>query len=129
MPLVLQTTFMVPYALLALRIITAIVFFSSGKSHVQKPEERGQQIGMSPKATQFLGTVEIMGAFSIALGLFAQCGALIIMAVMLGAIHKKLFIWKTDFYADKGYGWHYDLTWFIAAWVILATDGGPFTIL
>lgn len=127
--MVLHTSFLVPYALLALRLITAVVFFSSGKSHVQKPEERGKQIGMSPRATRFLGTVEVIGAFSIALGILAQFGALLIMAVMLGAIYKKVWVWKTGFYADKGYGWHYDLTWFIAAGVILATNGGALMIL
>lgn len=127
--MVLHTSFLVPYALLALRLITAVVFFSSGKSHVQKPEERGKQIGMSPRATRFLGTVEVIGAFSIALGILAQFGALLIMAVMLGAVYKKVWVWKTGFYADKGYGWHYDLTWFIAAGVILATNGGALMIL
>lgn len=118
-----------PYALLALRLITAIVFFSSGRSHAQKPAERGKQIGMSSSATRVLGIVEIIGALSIALGLYAQLGALLIMVVMLGAMHRKIFIWKTGFYADKGYGWHYDLTWFIAAAVIFATGGESLTLL
>jgi putative oxidoreductase len=127
--MLLQTSLLVPFALLALRIMTAIVFFSSGKSHVRKPEERGRSIGMSTGATKFLGTMEIIAALSIALGVFAQFGAIIIMAVMLGAMHRKIFVWKTGFYADKGYGWHYDLTWFISALVILATAGGAFTII
>ena len=127
--MLITASFLAPYALLALRFITAIVFFSSGSSHAQKPAERGKQIGMSPGATRVLGIVEIIGAFSIALGLYAQLGAFLIMVVMLGAMHRKIFIWKTGFYADKGYGWHYDLTWFIAAAVIFATGGGSLRLL
>lgn len=127
--MLINTYFLAPYALLGLRIITAIVFFSSGKSHAQKPEERGKQIGMSPGATRFLGIMEVLAALSIALGIYAQAGALIIMLVMLGAIHRKIFIWKTGFYADEGYGWHYDLTWFVAASVILTTAGGSLVLL
>ena len=127
--MLIQAAFLTPYALLGLRLITAIVFFSSGKSHAQKPEERGEQIGMSPGATRILGMLEVVAAFSVALGIFPQAGAAVIMVVMLGAIHRKIFIWKTGFYADKGYGWHYDLAWFLSAFVIFATDGGSFTIL
>lgn len=116
------------YALLALRLITAIVFFSSGRSHVEKPEERGKQIGMSPGITRFLGIMEIIAAISIAFGMLTQVGALIIMVVMLGAMQRKIFEWKTGFYADKGYGWHYDLTYFIAAAVIFSTGGGRFVL-
>ena len=118
-----------PYALLALRIITAIVFFSSGRSHVEKPEERGKQIDMPPATTRFLGIMEVIAAISIAFGIFTQIGALIIMVVMLGAMQRKIFDWKTGFYADKGYGWHYDLTFFIAAAVIFSTGGGRFVLL
>lgn len=127
--MLVNASLLAPFALLALRIITAVVLFSSGKSHVQRPDERGKQIGMPPGATRFLGTMEIIGAISIAFGIFAQVGAAIIMAVMLGAIHRKIFVWKTGFYADKGYGWHYDLFFFIAAWVIFSTGGGWLTII
>jgi putative oxidoreductase len=121
--------FLTPYALLALRLITATVFFSSGRSHVERPGERGKQIGMSPQATRFLGIMEVIAAISVAFGLLAQVGALIIMVVMLGAMQRKILVWGTGFYAEKGYGWHYDLTYFIAAWVIFSTDGGSLVLL
>lgn len=123
-----DTTFLVAYALLFLRIIIAIIFFSSGKSHIQHPIERGKSIGMSPTETKILGFAEVIGAISIAVGLFAQLGALILLAAMLGALYKMIFVWKTKFYEDNGYGWHYDLLLLLGLLVIFATDGGYLSI-
>lgn len=123
-----DTLFLVPYALLFLRIIIAVIFFSSGKSHVQQPVERGKSIGMSPDVTKVLGIMEIVAALSIAFGIFTQIGALILMIVMAGAIQKKVFVWNTKFYEDKGYGWHYDLLLLLGLLVIFATDGGFLSI-
>lgn len=127
--MILDTAFLAGFALLLLRIIIAIVFFSSGKSHVQKPKERGKSIGMSPTATTVLGIAEIAGAVSIVFGIFTQIGALLIMGAMLGAMYKKIFVWKTGFYEDKGYGWHYDLLLFLGAFVIFATHGGSLILI
>lgn len=127
--MVLQTSFLIPYALLALRIITGIVFFSSGTKDLQKPVERGKSTGLSLGGIKFLGVMEILSGISVAFGVFAQFGALAIMVVMLGAMYKKMFEWKIGFYDEKDIGWHYDLTWFISAFVILATGGGAFTII
>ncbi len=127
--MVLQTSFLVAYALLALRIITGIVFFSSGRTDLQKPAERGKATGLSLGGIKFLGVMEIIAGISVVFGIFAQIGAIIIMVVMLGAMYKKKFEWKIGFYDEKDIGWHYDLTWFISAFVILATAGGAFTII
>jgi putative oxidoreductase len=127
--MIFDTAFLAGFALLFLRIIIAIVFFSSGKSHVQKPKERGESIGMSPTATTVLGLAEIIGAISIAFGIFTQIGALLIMGAMLGAMYKKIFIWKTGFYEDKGYGWHYDLLLFLGTFVIFTTHGGSLILI
>ena len=127
--MIFDTAFLAGFALLFLRIIIAIVFFSSGKSHVQKPKERGESMGMSPTATTVLGLAEIVGAISIAFGIFTQIGALLIMGAMLGAMYKKIFIWKTGFYEDKGYGWHYDLLLFLGTFVIFTTHGGSLILI
>jgi putative oxidoreductase len=84
---------------------------------------------MSPSATKVLGIVEIIAALSIALGIYAQVGALLIIIVMLGAMQKKIFVWHTGFYEEKGYGWHYDLLLMIGALVILATNGGMYILI
>jgi putative oxidoreductase len=92
------------------------------------PVQRGKSIGLPPSMTRFLGIAEIIAAISIAFGIFPQIGALIIFITMLGAIQKKIFVWKTGFYEYKGYGWHYDLIFLIAAFVIIATNGGTYII-
>lgn len=126
--MIFDLSFLIPAALLLLRIIVAIVFFSSGKSHFLHPVERGKSVGLSPSVTKFLGIAEIIAAVSVAFGIFPQIGALIIFITMLGAIQKKIFVWKTGFYEDKGYGWHYDLLFLIAALVIIATNGGAYIL-
>lgn len=104
-----------------------IVFLSNGKSHAIHPVERGKSVGLSPSMTRVLGIAEIIAAISIALGIFPQIGAAILITIP-GAIQKKLFGWHTGFYADKGYGWHYDLIFNITALVIIATNGGAYII-
>lgn len=126
--MIVDLSLLIPISLLLLRLIVAIVFFSSGKSHVMNPVERGKSVGLSPSVTRFLGIAEIFAAISIALGIYPQIGAAIILITMLGAIQKKIFVWKTGFYSDKGYGWHYDLIFVIAALVIIATNGGAYIL-
>ncbi|MEO6813450.1 MAG: DoxX family protein [Ginsengibacter sp.] len=126
--MILDLSSLIPISLLLLRIIVAIVFFSSGKSHAMNPVERGKSIGLPPSVTRVIGIAEIIAAVSIALGIFPQVGAAIVIVTMLGAIQKKLFVWHTGFYADKGYGWHYDLVFVIAALVIITTNGGGYVV-
>ncbi len=123
-----ETTYIVGTTLVFLRIIIAIVFFSSGLKHAQNPIERGKSIGLSPQITKFLGIAEMVGAVSITLGLFTQIGALILIGAMVGAMYKKIAVWKTGFFAEKGYGWHYDLLLLCGLLVIFTTDGGYITL-
>ncbi len=115
-------------SLLLLRWIIAVIFFSSGQGHLQDPVGRGKSIGMSPAFTRILGILELVAAVSIALGIFLQWGAAIIILTMLGAIYKKIFVWHTGFYAKEGYGWHYDLLLLAGALVVLATSGGAYVL-
>jgi putative oxidoreductase len=48
---------------------------------------------------------------------------------MLGAIQKKIFVWKTGFWGKDGLGWSYDLTFISMLLVIVATDGGRFVLV
>jgi len=121
--MMIDLSFLYDFALLALRIIVAIVFFSSGKSHLMNPKERGDDIGLSPGLTRFVGISEVVGAISIALGIYIQIGAALLIGTMLGALYKKIFVWGTGFYADKGFGWHYDIIFLCANFLFLATGG------
>lgn len=111
------------FILLLLRIVVAIIFFSSGKSHLIHAHERSQQVGLPKNMTQLLGITEIVGALSIAFGLFTHIGAILLIIVMVGAIYKKIFIWNVGFYSDEGFGWHYDLLLLLANLLFLSEPG------
>lgn len=127
--MLLDATFLSSAALLLLRVVIAIIFFSSGKSHIRDPQGRGESIGMPPAVTAVLGAAEMMAAVSLGLGIYIQVGAAIVIFVMLGAIYKKMIVWKTGFYAEKGFGWHYDLLLLAGCLVIFATHGGEYIVL
>jgi putative oxidoreductase len=115
-------------ALLLLRLMIAAIFATSGWAHATKPEQRGKSIEMTPPATLLLGVIELLGAASVALGLYPEAGALLLIGVMLGAIYKKIFAWKTSFWGEDGQGWYYDLLYLVCNLVILTTGGGALTI-
>ena len=119
----------IPLSLLLLRIMIALVFGTSGWSHLTKPAERGKSIGMSPAATAMLGAVELASAVALVLGVFVQIAALLLIGVMLGAIGKKMFVWKSGFWGEKNDGWYYDLLYLVCNLVLLTTGGGDWTLL
>lgn len=127
--MILNLSFLSDFALLLLRFIVAIVFYSSGKSHAIQPQKRSESIGMSPGATRFLGIVELIGAISVAFGVYIQIGALLLSGVMLGAIFKKIFVWETGFYSEEGMGWHYDVLLLCANLVFLTTGAGTLVLV
>src|SRR2546423_12124853 len=93
--------------LLLLRLMVAVVFFTSGLNHLKDPVARSQSIGASPRFTVFLGTAELLGSTGGALGILTQLAAIGLILIMLGAIQKKIFVWKSGFWG--GHGWHYAL--------------------
>src|SRR6476469_2375660 len=115
--------------LLLLPLMIAIVFLTSGWSHVKDPAKRGQSIGMSKGFTLFLGSAEIAGSLGIILGVFQQLAAIGLILVMLGAIQKKIFVWHTGFWGEKASGWHYDLMFVVMCLSILFTDRGRYVLL
>lgn len=111
------------YALLLMRLLVGLVFISSGWNHLKDPVARGRSIGLSPGFTRFIGVAEVAGGAGVALGVFTQLAALGLVLVMLGAIHRKVFVWKTGFWGQHSDGWHYDLL-LIAMNLVVATTGG-----
>jgi putative oxidoreductase len=109
--------------------MVAAIFITSGWSHVSKPAERSKSIGMSKGFTIFLGAAELAGGLGVALGVLIQPAAIGLILVMLGAIQKKAFVWKTGFWGEKSGGWHYDLMLVLMNLVILTTDGGRYVLL
>ena len=85
------------FGLLALRLMVAAVFISSGWSDVTKPDERSKSIGMSKGFAVFLGAAELAGGLGVAFGVLTQLAALGLILIMLGAIQRKIFVWHTGF--------------------------------
>ena len=115
--------------LLLLRVMVGLVFVTSGYGHLKDPEARSKSIEMSKGFTVFLGIAEVAGALGIALGVLTQLAAFGLIALMLGAIQKKVFSWHTGFWGEKTYGWHYDLMFILMSLVIACTDGGQYVLL
>ena len=116
------------WALLAMRLLVAVVFFWGGQAHARNPKERGKSIGFPPAFTAFLGVAEMAGALGVASGVLIQPAALGLILVMLGAIQKKIFVWKTGFWGEKASGWHYELM-LVAMNLIFVTFGGGRLVL
>jgi len=114
--------------LLLLRFMVAVVFIDSGWNHLKNPAERSKSIGASIGFTVFLGSAEVLGSLGVALGILTQLAAMGLILVMLGAIQKKIFVWKIGFWGGRAYGWHYDLMLLVMNLVILLTGGGRFVL-
>ena len=115
--------------LLLLRLMTGLIFITSGYNHLKDPEARSKSIGMSKGFTIFLGIAEVAGALGVTFGVLTQLAAFGLIALMLGAISKKIFSWHTGFWGKNTYGWHYDLMIILMNLLIASTDGGHCLLL
>ena len=116
-------------ALLLLRLMVGIVFITSGYKHLKDPATRSKDIGMSKSFTVFLGAAELAGGLGVISGVLAQLAAIGLILVMLGAIQKKIFVWRTGFWGKSGTdGWSYDTMLVVMNLVIVTTGGGNLTL-
>jgi len=116
------------FALLALRLVVAIVFGASGYFHLKDPVGRAKSVELSPAATRALGAAEALSSIGLVSGILIQPAALVLVLIGLGAIQKKAMKWNTGFWGAQGYGWHYDLMLLAMNLVILTTAGGRFVL-
>jgi putative oxidoreductase len=108
--------------MLFLRLMTAAIFGFSGWSHVTDLQKRSKSIGWSKPFTALLGLAEMAGALGLTFGVLATWAAIGLILVMLGAIYKKAFEWKTGFWGEGSQGWHYVLL-LITVNLVIATFG------
>ena len=116
------------WSLLFLRLVVALVFGTSGYSHLRHPKERAASIEMSVPFTIFLGAAEMAGAIALVAGFMAQWAALGLIAVMLGAIYMKAVKWKTGFWGEKSMGWHYEVLLIAMNLVIVTMGAGRYSL-
>ena len=124
-----QLTQFEDFGFLLLRLMAGVVFAASGFGHLKDPEGRSKSIGMSKGFTAFLGAAELAGALGVIVGVLTQAAAAGLILIMLGAIQKKIFLWKTGFWGKHGTdGWHYDLMLVVMNLVIIITGGGKYVL-
>jgi putative oxidoreductase len=117
-------------ALLLLRVMIGLVFITSGSSHIKNPGARSKDIGMSKGFTIFLGAAEVAGSLGVIFGVLTQLAAAGLILLMLGAIQKKIFVWRTGFWGESGTnGWSYDTMLVVMNLVIVTTGGGNLSLL
>jgi putative oxidoreductase len=114
---------------LLMRLMVGTVFITSGWSDLRNPDARSTSIGMSKGFTIFLGASEVLGSLGVMAGVVTQWAALGLILIGLGAIQKKIFVWRSGFWGEKTYGWHYDLMLVSMTLVILFTKGGNWVLL
>lgn len=125
-----QLTQFTDVALLLSRVMVGLVFITSGWKHLKDPEARSKDIGMSKSFTIFLGAAEVAGSLGVIFGVLAQLAAGCLILLMLGAIQKKIFVWRTGFWGDSGTnGWSYDMMLVIMNLVIVTTGGGNLSLM
>jgi putative oxidoreductase len=117
------------YGLLFLRLMAGAIYFDSGYNDIKDPEARSKSTGLSKGFTAFIAAAELAGGAGLILGVLQQLAAIGLILIMLGAIQKKVVVWKTGFWGKNGLGWYYDLTLISVLLVILFTDGGRFVLL
>jgi putative oxidoreductase len=118
-----------PYGLLFLRLMAGLIYAGSGYNDLKDPDARSKSIGMPKGFTIFLAVAEIAGGAGLILGVLQQLAAIGLLLIMLGAIQKKIVVWKTGFWGKDGLGWNYELTLVSMLLVILFTDGGSLVLV
>jgi putative oxidoreductase len=116
-------------AILLLRLMVGLIFFTSGWKHATNPEERGKDIEMSEGFTVVLGIAECAGALGLVFGVLTQWAAVGLILIMLGAAQKKIVKWKISFWGKHGTdGWSYEVMMILMNFVIATTGGGRFVL-
>lgn len=115
-------------ALLGLRALTGLVFVWSGVAHARDPEGSSKDIGLPKPIVLLVGIVELLAGLGVAGGLLTRLSCIGLMIVMLGAMHRKAFVWHSGFWGKSSQGWHYDLIFFLICLLTFATNGGEWTI-
>jgi len=115
--------------LLLLRLMVGLIFVVSGYTHLKDPAARAKSIGISKAFTIFLGAAEVAGGLGVAFGVLTQLATFGLILIMFGAIQKKIFVWHTGFWGEKGSGWNYDLMIVLMNLVIAFTDGGAYVLM
>jgi putative oxidoreductase len=116
------------FALVFLRLMAGLVFVDSGYNDLKSPDSRSKSIGLPRNVILFLAAAELLGGVAVILGVLPQLASIGLILIMLGALQKKIFVWKTGFWGKDGLGWNYELILISMLLVIACTNGGRFVL-
>ena len=116
------------FAIVFLRLMVGLVFVDSGYNDLKSTDVRSRNLGLPGGFTLFLGAAELLGGVAVIIGLLTQLASIGLILIMLGALQKKIFVWKTGFWGKDGFGWNYELILISMLLVILCTNGGRFVL-
>jgi putative oxidoreductase len=119
---------LVQITLLLLRALAGLIFAWSGVAHLRDADGSSNDLGLPKPVVLLVGIVELLAGLGIAGGLLTRLSAVGLMIVMLGAMHRKAFVWHSGFWGKGSQGWHYDLLLFLIALLVFGTNGGIWTI-
>jgi putative oxidoreductase len=110
--------------LFVLRAVVGVIFMYHALPKIKSPEGMAAGMGWPKGAIVLLGSIELLSAIALIIGLYVQLAALLLSLVMLGAIKTKMFKWHTPFFAHQATGWEFDLALLAANILFLLTGGG-----
>ncbi len=93
------------YGLLFLRLMAGAIYADSGYNDLKDPAARSKSLGIPMGLAIFIGLAELLGGLAVIFGFLTQLAAIGLILIMLGAIQKKIFVWKTGFWGKDGLGW------------------------
>src|SRR5262245_29429820 len=106
------------------------VFVTSGWNHLREPEARSTAIEQRKGVTIFSAAAELAPGLGVTLRVLPQLAAIGLLLIMLAAIWKKIFVWRTGFWGKSGTnGWSYDTMFIVMNLVILTTGGGNLSLM
>lgn len=109
--------------MLALRLSLAAIFIVHALPKLQKPDGMATAMKWSKAQVQALGIAELLGGIAVGTGIAMSLGALVLAAIMVGAIYYKTQVWKTPFTAMDKMGWEFDLILLAAALAVWTSSG------
>ncbi len=116
-------------SLVLLRLMVGLVFLDSGRNDLKNPDDRAKGLGLPRAFVLFLACAELAGGLGVIVGVLVQLASIGLILIMLGAVQKKIFVWKTGFWGKNGLGWNYECLLISMLLVTLCTGGGRYTIL
>lgn len=111
-------------AVLFLRWAIAAVFIYHALPKIKNAKGMSRVAGMPTAMVFVLGIIELAASLGMILGVYVQVSALLLAAVMIGAIYFKAVKWRVPFSAMDKTGWEFDLILLAVSLFLLVSGGG-----